>query len=220
MLEKYINEIEPYVIELFKDDTSGHDISHLKRVMRMALYIQEKEGGDRIVIGIAAFLHDIHRIMTDNSKEYHFFSPKDSIPKVNEILDKTDLTDDVKSKICFAIENHENYNWNGNNVKDINSLILQDADNMDAIGAIGIARAFEGGGHYGVHLYDDSIELENSEDFVEGAKDPSVIHHFYRKLYRLENNMNTTTGKELANERTNYMKNFVKEFINEWNWNS
>ena len=63
MLEDYIERLKPYVNELFKEDSSGHDISHLVRVMNNALYIQEKEGGDRVIIGISAFLHDIHRIM-------------------------------------------------------------------------------------------------------------------------------------------------------------
>lgn len=220
MLEKYISEIEPYVFELFKGDSSGHDISHLKRTMNVALYIQEREGGDRIIVGLSAFLHDVHRIMSDNGGNFKFVSPKDSIPKVMEILDKTDLTDSVKEQICFAIENHEKYNWNGDNVDDINALILQDADNMDAIGAIGIGRAFEGGGHFGVKLYDEDEPLEKQGDFVEGDKDPSVIHHFYSKLYRLENNMNTPTGKRLAKERIDFMKQFVNEFLTEWNWNS
>lgn len=63
MLEKYIEDLRPLVFELFKKDSSGHDISHLERTMNTALYLQSKEGGDRIVIGIAAFLHDVHRIM-------------------------------------------------------------------------------------------------------------------------------------------------------------
>ena len=90
MLENYINELKPYVIDLFKKDSSGHDISHLIRTMNLALYLHEKEGGDKIVVGIAAFLHDIHRIMQNESGNY--VSPKESIPKVQEILSNIDLT--------------------------------------------------------------------------------------------------------------------------------
>ena len=90
MLEEYIEKLKPHVINLFKLDSSGHDINHLIRTMNSALYIQEREGGDRLIIGIAAFLHDVHRIM---EKEVgHFVSPKDSIPKIKEILANTDFS--------------------------------------------------------------------------------------------------------------------------------
>ena len=215
MLEEYINKLQPYVIDLFKLESSGHDISHLIRTMNTALYIQEREGGDRLIIGISAFLHDVHRIMEKEAKE--FVSPKDSIPKIKEILAKIDLTEEQVNEICFCIENHEKYNWNGDNVDDINALILQDADNMDAIGAIGIGRAFTAGGSYNLKMYDETKEFDNSSTFVEGSKDYSVLHHFYRKLFKLGNNMNTKTGKELAEKRIKFMKEFTQEFLDEWN---
>lgn len=215
MLEEYIEKLKPHVINLFKLDSSGHDINHLIRTMNSALYIQEREGGDRLIIGIAAFLHDVHRIM---EKEVgHFVSPKDSIPKIKEILANTDLSEQQINEICFCIENHENYNWSGDNVDDINALILQDADNLDAIGAIGIARAFTAGGSYNLSMYDSTKELISDDSFIEGSKDPSVIHHFYRKLFKLGNNMNTKTAKELANKRIEFMKLFTNEFLDEWN---
>ena len=70
MLEKYIEELKPFVIELFKNDSTGHDISHLERVMKLALHIQENEGGDRLIIGISAFLHDVHRIMQNKTGKF------------------------------------------------------------------------------------------------------------------------------------------------------
>ena len=223
MLENYIEKLKPYVIELFSGDSSGHDISHLVRTMNLATYIAERENGDRFIVGIAAFLHDVHRIMENeinkDNNNYKFVSPKESIPKVKEILAHVDLTDEQVDEICFCIENHENYNWNGDNVDDINALILQDADNLDAIGAIGIGRAFTAGGSYNLKMYDETKELDSSSSFVEGSKDYSVIHHFYRKLFKLGDNMNTKTGKEIAKKRTDFMKNFTEEFINEWNSN-
>ena len=223
MLEDYIERLKPYVIDLFKDDSSGHDISHLIRTMNSALYIQEKEGGDRIIIGISAFLHDVHRIMENEinatSDKYIFVSPKDSIPKVKEILSNINLEEEQINKICFCIEHHEEYNWNGENVDDLNTLILQDADNLDAIGAIGIGRAFSYSGVHNMPMYDEEKELIIEENFVEGHNDPSVIHHFYHKLFKLGDNMNTKTAKELANKRIDFMKDFTKEFIDEWKAN-
>lgn len=218
MLENYIEKLKPYVIDLFKRDSSGHDISHLIRTMNTALYLQEKEGGDRIIIGIAAFLHDVHRIMQNESGK--FFSPKDSLEKVKEILSHIDLTDEQVNKICYAIEQHEEYNWNGKNVDDINTLILQDADNLDAIGAIGIGRTFSYGGSHNVIMYDDKVPLNQNDDYSESnGDDESTIHHFYHKLFKLGGNMNTTTAKNLANRRIEFMKTFVKEFLDEWNAN-
>ena len=216
MLEEYIEIIKPYIIDLFKNDSSGHDISHLIRTMNIAVNLCEKENGDKLIVGIAAFMHDIHRIMQNESGK--FVSPKDSIPIVMEILNHTDLSDDVKGKICFAIEYHEEYNWNGNNVDDINTLILQDADNLDAIGAIGIGRTFSYGGAHNVVMYDEDAPLEMEEAYSEHkGDDPSTIHHFYHKLFKLADNMNTKTAKEKAFARTEVMKDFVKEFLDEWN---
>ena len=134
MLETYIENLRPFVLDLFSNDSSGHDISHLERTMKTALYLQKNEGGDIIVIGIAAFLHDVHRIM--QNEKGSFVSSKDSLPMVKDILSNIDLTNEQIEKICYCIEYHENYNWNGENVSDLNTLILQDADNLDAIGAI------------------------------------------------------------------------------------
>lgn len=218
MLEKYIEELRPHVIELFKKDFSGHDISHLESTMNTALYLQSKEGGDRIVIGIAAFLHDVHRIMQNETG--NFVSPKDSLDTVKNILKYINLSNEQIEKICYCIEYHEQYNWNGNNVDDINTLILQDADNLDAIGAIGIGRTFFYGGAHNVVMYNPSVPLNEKNDYVESnVNDESTIHHFYHKLFKLQDNMNTKTAKELAEKRTNFMKNFVNEFLSEWNAN-
>ena len=218
MLEKYIEGLRPHVIELFKKDFSGHDISHLERTMNTALYLQSKEGGDRIVIGIAAFLHDVHRIMQNETG--NFVSPKDSLDTVKNILKYINLSNEQIEKICYCIEYHEQYNWNENNVDDINTLILQDADNLDAIGAIGIGRTFFYGGAHNVVMYNPSVPLNEKNDYVESnVNDESTIHHFYHKLFKLQDNMNTKTAKELAEKRTNFMKNFVNEFLSEWNAN-
>lgn len=215
MLEKYIEEIKPYVYNLFKEDSSGHDISHLIRTMNIAVNLCEKENGDKLVVGIAAFLHDIHRIMQNETGK--FVSPKDSLPKVKEILNNTDLSEEDINKICYCIEYHEEYNWNGNNVSDINTLILQDADNLDAIGAIGIGRTFSYGGAHKVLMYDETVPLNIDEDYSEAnGDDPSTIHHFYHKLFRLADNMNTDSAKKQAIERTEFMKQFVDEFLKEW----
>lgn len=218
MLENYIEKLKPDVLKMFKNDSSGHDITHLERTMNTALYLQKKEGGDAIIIGISAFLHDIHRIMQNESDK--FVSPKDSLDTVRNILSNIDLTNQQVDKICYCIEHHEIYNWNGNNVEDLNTLILQDADNLDAIGAIGIGRTFSYGGSHNISMYDESIPIGIEKRFSDGENSPSTIHHFYYKLFRLGDNMNTYTAKKLAKKRIDFMKEFVREFLNEWNANN
>lgn len=218
MLEDYINKLRPEVLKLFKNDSSGHDITHLERTMNIALLLQKYEGGDEIVVGISAFLHDVHRIMQNETGK--FVSPKDSLDKVKEILSVLDLNESRLQKILHAIEYHEIYNWNNlqNKENDINTLILQDADNLDAIGAIGIGRTFTYGGAHNVQMYDNTVSLEMKSDYAEeNGDDASTIHHFYHKLFRLSDNMNTQKAKELANSRTEFMKIFVEEFLKEWN---
>lgn len=217
-VEDYINKLRPEVLKLFKNDSSGHDITHLERTMNIALLLQKYEGGDEIVVGISAFLHDVHRIMQNETGK--FVSPKDSLDKVKEILSVLDLNESRLQKILHAIEYHKIYNWNNlqNKENDINTLILQDADNLDAIGAIGIGRTFTYGGAHNVPMYDNTVSLEMKSDYAEeNGDDASTIHHFYHKLFRLSDNMNTQKAKELANSRTEFMKRFVDEFLKEWN---
>ena len=218
MLEDYINKLKPEVLKLFKNDSSGHDITHLERTMNLALYLQKFEGGDKIVIGISAFLHDVHRILQNETGK--FVSPKDSLWKVKEILSVVDLSNEQLKQILHAIEYHEVYNWNNpqNKQNDINTLILQDADNLDAIGAIGIGRTFTYGGAHNVPMYDNTVSLEMKNDYAEEkGNDASTIHHFYHKLFKLGENMNTQKAKELADSRIQFMKQFVEEFLDEWN---
>lgn len=178
-LEKYIQKIRPLIEAKFKEEYSGHDISHLERTMKMALYIQSKEGGDEIVIGISAFLHDIHRIMQYNLNRY--VSPRDSLSEVESILNIMELNRNLKQRILHCIEFHEEYNWNNslNKKENIETLILQDADNLDAMGAMGIARTFLYGGAYKIPIYNDKIPLKINDKYIEdnGTKE-SLIHHF------------------------------------------
>lgn len=220
MLENYINKLIPIVKEMCnKDKTGGHDIDHFNRTMKIALYLQRKEGGDPLIIGIASFLHDIHRLMQSENKRY--VTPKESLDKVLEIIkqSKIDLTKDKINKILFCIEHHEDYNWNGNNVNDINTLILQDADNLDAIGAIGIGRSFGYAALNNQVFYDDTVPLEKFDGYEEKLKDVSNIHFLNNKLIKLGDNMNTETAKLITKERVEYIKGFINEYIKEWNSN-
>lgn len=218
MVKEYIEKLRPLVIEYFKDDYTGHDLGHLERTLNNALYICKREGGDPVIVGISAYLHDVHRIMQKETG--NFVSPEDSLPKVREFLVTLDLTEEQKEKICYCIKYHEEYNWNGKNVKDINALIVQDADNIDALGAMGVARSFNYGGCYKKRMFDKDKSLDLPGNFVEEIADNyATINHLFYKELRLEKYMNTKTATKIAKKRTRFMKKFIKNFIEEWNGN-
>jgi uncharacterized protein len=214
-MQETIQQIENEIEELFKDEFSGHDIFHLKRTYNIALTLQEKEGGDRLVVAVSALLHDLHRIIQKEKGKY--CTPKESLPKIREILNKTNLTIEQKEKVLHCIEFHEEYGFTneGKTVNDIETLILQDADNLDAMGAIGIGRTFSFGGAHNISMW---IPKESSriEKYNESNNDVSTIHHFYSKLLKLKENMNTNTAKKMAHERHKFMELFLNEFFEEW----
>lgn len=215
MIDDYIKILKPIVCNIFKDDSSGHDIEHLERVMRNAIKICEKEGGNKLVVAISSYLHDIHRIMSDKYGRY--VTPKESLTIVRTIISPLDLANDQINDICYCIEHHEEYNWNQNNRVNLNAQIVQDADNLDAIGAIGIARAFRYSGCHSIKMFDPNKQLRIINNYREDdVLETNTIEHFYNKLFKLGDNMNTKTGKELAKKRIKFMEDFINEFMEEW----
>lgn len=214
-LEKYLKKIDEKIKEMFNSESSGHDIYHLHRVLNLALHLQQKEGGDKLVIGVSALLHDIHRLMEKESGV--FCSPNKSFSAVQKLLKEIDFPKDFITKVLHSIEHHEEYSFSkeGKTVNNLETLILQDADNLDAIGAIGVGRTFSFGGAHGVTMWIPEKPFDR-EFYDESEQDPSTIHHFYSKLFKLEGNINTETAKNMAKERTDFMRKFVEQFISEW----
>lgn len=218
MLNQYIQMLKPQIETIFSDEASGHDIYHLERTMKMALILQKNEGGDKDIIGVSAYLHDLHRLLSNQQGKY--CSPNESMWLLQKLLNDIKFPYNKIDKVMKSVANHEVYNWNdSDNCKsDIETLILQDADNLDAIGAIGIARTFMFSGAKGISMYDPKIPIVFGEDYSEdNGNDPSSVHHIHHKLLRLGVHMNTDTAKLMARDRISLMKNFVDSFINEWN---
>lgn len=201
--------------QMFHGESSGHDITHLVRTYNLANHLQMREGGDREVVLIASLVHDIHRLVEKESGQ--FCSPSDSLGRVKELLSGTGLSLEKIDKILHCIEHHEEYGFSekGKTVEDVETLILQDADNLDAIGAIGVARTLSFGAAHNVPLWRPDIPV-GRQHFDESEKDSSTIHHFYSKLLRLKDNMNTIAGKEMAKERDAFMRQFLDHFFKEW----
>ena len=219
LIDSTIASLESKIRHLFHKEGSGHDIYHLKRVLNLALAIQEQEGGDRLVLAVAAFLHDLHRIMEKESGV--FCPPTASLSQIRELLEETGLTDKQKERVCQCVEFHEEYDFSktGKTAQDIETLILQDADNLDAIGAIGIGRTFTFNGAHNIVMYNPELPFDRKH-FDESGLDPSTIHHFHSKLLKLKDNMNTGAGKRMAEHRHEFMERFEREFMEEWNGRS
>lgn len=212
-----IKKLEKDIKKIFDGDNTGHDIYHLKRVYNLAMHIQKKEGGDAFVIGVAAFLHDMHRVMIRG----RYCTPKESLPRIKLILGKMKIREDKLEKILHCIEFHEEYDFSKKKktVEDIETLIVQDADNLDAMGAVGIGRTFNFSGAHGIPMWLPDKPFTRKH-FDESKPDISTIHHFYSKMLRLKDNMNTKTAKKMAIRRDKVQKVFLEEFIKEWQGNN
>jgi len=213
-LENYIKILSTKMKVYFDGDATGHSIDHLERTMKYALKLQEKEGGDRVVVGIAAYIHDVHRIM--GTQQGRYVSPKESLPVVENFLKDLNLSSKRINHILHAVEHHEEYSFGQEKVAvdDIESKIVQDADNLDAIGAVGLVRTIKYCIAHNIPIYDPNIPLYRNE-YSESIGDKSSIHHIYNKLIRLGKNMNTKTAKDIAKQKTKLLKDFVKMYIDE-----
>lgn len=211
----YRSALEQRVRDMFKLDSTGHDMDHLTRVENIALHLQRTEGGDAIIISVAALLHDVHRLMEKERGAY--CSPAESLPMIRNILEEVHFDADKIEPVLHCIEFHEEYGFSkaGKSATDIETLILQDADNLDAIGATGIARTFSFGGAYGIPFWKPELPF-NREHYNEESRDPSVLHHIYAKLLKLKDNMNTKTAKKMAAERHQFLLSFADQFMKEW----
>jgi len=198
--------------ELTKND-AGHDWWHIYRVWNLAKTIWKNEWWDMFVIELWALLHDI--------ADHKFYNWDEIIwpKKAREILTKLDVNEDVIEHIVKIIENisfSKSLDWK----REFDSLelqIVQDADMMDAIWAIWIARTFVYWGHKGREMYNPNIKPKLNMTKEEYKKDTwPTINHFYEKLLLLKDKMNTETWKKMAINRHKYMEGFLEEFFAEW----
>ncbi len=191
---------------------SGHDWWHVYRVWNLAKHIAEKEAVDIAIVELAALLHDI--------ADWKFHDGDDTVgPRVaGEILRKHGVSTDVIAIIGQIIQEGS---FKGAGVKTTPSTlegkVVQDADRLDAIGAIGIARAFAYGGHKNRVMYEPAIKPVMHQTKEEYSKNQGhTINHFYEKLLLLKDLMNTDTAKEMAKKRHVFMEEYLKRFYEEW----
>lgn len=211
LIRKTINLVK----EKLEGTESGHDWFHIERVWKLSLKIQEKEGGDKLIIELAALLHDIA------DPKFHNGDETLASKIVRNFLTEQNLDPSVMEKVIFIIENmsFKNRNDAPENLP-LELKIVQDADRLDAIGAIGIARTFNFGGYKNNLMYHPDIKPKLNQTKEEYKKsNGTTINHFYEKLLLLKDLLNTDTAKNIANHRHQFMLQFLEEFYNEWNVN-
>ncbi len=201
-----------YVKEQLKGAEAGHDWFHIERVYNNAVQIAESEACNETVVKLAALLHDIADSKFHNGDET--VGPRTS----RAFLEKEEVEEETIAHVVAIIEN---ISFKGGNFErafhSIELDIVQDADRLDAIGAIGIARAFNYGGFKGRELYNPDIEplLSMNKEEYKKSNAPT-INHFYEKLLLLKDRMNTVTGRQMAEGRHRYMEQFLSQFYAEW----
>ena len=202
-----------FVKQQLENAEGGHDWFHIERVYKNALLIaQEEDDCDLTIVKLAALLHDIADSKFHNGDEQ--VGPK----MARTFLESQGVSEEIIAHVIAIIEN---ISFKGGNFeKQFSSKeldIVQDADRLDAIGAIGIARTFNYGGFKNRPLYNPAIQPNlnmNKEEYKNN--NAPTINHFYEKLLLLKDKMNTETGKQIAEKRHAYMVNFLSQFYAEW----
>jgi len=201
-----------FVKQQLQNAEGGHDWFHIERVYKNALLIAKEEDCDVTVVKLAALLHDI--------ADSKFHDGDESVgPKIaREFLESQNISENIITHVIAIIEN---ISFKGGNFeKKFTSkelAIVQDADRLDAIGAIGIARTFNYGGFKNRPIYNPNIQpnLNMSKEEYKNSEAPT-LNHFYEKLLLLKDKMNTETGKKIAKKRHDFMVHFLAQFYAEW----
>lgn len=211
-IELVINNTVSFVKKTLRGAEGGHDWFHIERVYKNALLLLKEEKADAFVVALGALLHDI--------ADSKFHNGDETIgPQVAEnFLKSQQVSSEVIDHVVQIIKN---ISYKGGNVQRKFSSkeldVVQDADRLDALGAIGIARTFNYGGFKNRAIYNPEIapKLDMTKEEYKNSTAPT-INHFYEKLLLLKDKMNTTTGKEIAQKRHDFMLLYLQQFYKEW----
>lgn len=208
-----LNVVSEYVKNHDSEDVVAHDWWHIHRVWEAAKKICAKEGGNPFVVEMIALLHDVY--------DHKFFPEGDTRKLLTQLLEKLGVLPYIEPvELENILHSIDNLSFKGGFNKEPLSLegkIAQDADRLDAVGAIAIARTFSYGGKLDRELYDPEegiVEVFSEEEYK--AKVRHTVNHFYEKLLKLKDLMNTQTAREMAQSRHVYMEQFLDQFFAEW----
>ncbi len=210
-MEKNRANIEALVKDRLKNDSTGHDWGHIERVRSLVLHIGKTEGANLLICELAVLLHDLidDKIVDDEEK---------ALREVTQVLHEESLLQEDSDHIIEIITTMSFSSGSKEGMRTLEGKVVQDADRLDAIGAIGIARTFMYGGSKGEAMHQPNLaprtEPMTKEEYRHGES--SIINHFYEKLFKLKNLMNTKTGRKLAEERHRFMEGYITQFLAEW----
>lgn len=208
-----LTKVQDRVKKILENESSGHDYWHAYRVMKMNQYLAKGHKVDIMSLLLAGLLHDIGYPEIKNLKDYsknHIISAD----KAEKILREFGLTIKTIKKVKSIIRETEHVDSSKREVISIEAQIQQDSDRLDAIGAIGIGRAFMFAGKYNILIHDPKISPYPS--FSADRVSRTIINHFYEKLLRLGNGYNTKEANRIAKKRVSFMKKFLERFFKEW----
>lgn len=208
-----IENTKNFVKQTLQHAEGGHDWFHTQRVLHIAQHIAKNENVDNFIVSLGALLHDIA------DSKFHNGNESIGPDKARMFLKEQGVSEEITEHVVRIIENISFKG--GNEEQEFRSPeldVIQDADRIDALGAIGIARTFNYGGFKGRALYDPEIrpDLGMSKAAYKSSSAPT-INHFYEKLLLLKDRMNTQTGRRIAAERHKYMEEYLIQFQKEWN---
>jgi uncharacterized protein len=212
--ESIIQKTAEHVKKQMMGEGTGHDWWHVYRVWKTAKHIGKEEKADLFIVELAALLHDL--------ADWKLYKGDDLKP-IRDWLETLEIDKETADRVCEIVKN---VSFKGAGVrseitKTKEGMVVQDADRLDAIGAIGIARALAYGGHKGREIHNPDIKPVEHKTFEEyKSSKGTTINHFYEKLLLLKDRMKTGTGKNMAEERHAFMESYLKEFYKEWEGNA
>lgn len=213
MPSELIKKTAEYVKRKLLNEPTGHDWHHVTRVWKMAKRLQAEEGGDLGIVELAALLHDL-----GDYKQYEFDELK-GIMVLRGMMDILEIESEIQEKILKIVDESQ---YKGDDTKVPSSLegkIIQDADWLDAMGAIGIARTFSTGGRIRRMIYDPQRKPRkklSKADYQHRKTEGTSINYFYEKALKLPAMMNTKTARAMAEKRVKFMEGYIEEFLGEW----
>ena len=197
-----IAKVSQVVREMMAAQGAGHGVDHVLRVVNMALHLQAQEGGDPTIVALAAWLHDIGDAKFCDGKEL-------GAERSRQILEGCGVPSQQIEQIVHVVDNISFRKGVESLELSLEAKIVQDADRLEALGAIGIVRTIEYGAYRNRPFFLPGQDLETSQ---------SSLAHFHQKLFKLRSLMNTSTARRLAEQRDAFMRQFVEQFLSEWNF--
>lgn len=214
-MEDILKQTEAYVKKLQQDETSGHDWHHTDRVRKLALYIALQEGADLFLTELGALLHEVGDYKLEQNRG-------SAETQISEWLSSLQTDKSTLHHVLFMVKNSSFSAALDKTPEELQALpletkVLSDADKIDSMGAIGIARAFAFGGFKKQHLHIPGTEpRKNLTKATYQNSESTTINHFHEKLLKLKNMMLTSTGRQIAAERHQFMEKFLLRFYQEW----